>query len=358
MALAAVEGQQRAVEALRSALRLDSVHHAYLFGGPDGVGKELTAVGFVQALFCPQAPEEGCGACSTCLRVAGGNHPDVVWVMPEAEQIARKRAGRSDFTGAPSAFIRVEQVRALQERLAYRALEGTRKVALLLEAHQLNAQAQNALLKTLEEPPGEATLILVTASPDRLLPTIRSRCAKIPFGPLPLEVVARHLKTAHRYEPAAASLAAAMGGGSLARALAVDLEGLGARREVIQHFEEVRAEDARTVLRFAERFGASREDADACLRILGLWVRDLALVRGGGSAVAHRDLEDLLAQAAPRHPLEELLRRERLIEQAKLAISSRNASAKLQLERLMIAVTHPRYARETPMEEWIRRFEP
>src|SRR5687768_3627566 len=110
MTLAAVEGQSRAVDALRAALRQGSVHHAYLFGGPEGVGKELTAVGFVQALFCPERPGEGCGNCSACQRVARRNHPDVLWVMPEAEQISRGYAGRSDFSGAPSSFIKVEQI--------------------------------------------------------------------------------------------------------------------------------------------------------------------------------------------------------------------------------------------------------
>src|ERR1043165_1798715 len=153
MTLSKVEGQPRAVETLKGALRSGAVHHAYLFTGPEGVGRELAAIGFVQALLCAVRPNEGCGTCDACLRVEKMSHPDVTWVMPQEEMVARKLAGRSDFSGTVSKEIRVEQVRSLQERLSLRSLEGGYKAALLPSAERMNPQAQNALLKTLEEPP-------------------------------------------------------------------------------------------------------------------------------------------------------------------------------------------------------------
>ena len=158
MPLSEVQHQPRAVDALKSALTSGSVHHAWLLHGPEGVGKELAAVCFAQALTCPEKPMEGCGVCSSCKRVKGRNHPDVTWVMPEDEQVQRGLAGRSDFDHTPSRDIRVEQVRALGERLSFRPLEAKHKVALLVNAHAMNAQAQNALLKTLEEPPRDTVL--------------------------------------------------------------------------------------------------------------------------------------------------------------------------------------------------------
>src|SRR3712207_3082761 len=115
MTLASVFGQPRAVEALRAALRGGSVHHAYLFVGPEGVGKELAAIGLAQALTCTVEPLEGCGKCSSCTRIERGSHPDVLWLMPDAERVERGLVGRSDITGTPSRDIRVAQVRALQE---------------------------------------------------------------------------------------------------------------------------------------------------------------------------------------------------------------------------------------------------
>jgi DNA polymerase-3 subunit delta' len=185
MTLASVVGQPRAIDALQAALRSGTLHHAYLFAGPEGVGKELAAVGLAQALTCPEQPEVGCGKCASCLRVAKGLHPDVTWVMPDEERVARGLAGRSDFTGTPSRDIRVEQIRGLQERLSLHGLESRRKVALITSAHRMNESAQNAFLKTLEEPPSDTTLILIANAMDKLLPTIRSRCSKVHFAPLP-----------------------------------------------------------------------------------------------------------------------------------------------------------------------------
>lgn len=357
MTLAAVEGQGRAVDGLRAALRSGSVHHAYLFGGPDGVGKELTALGFVQALFCPQKPNEGCGECAICQRVQRGNHPDLLRVMPEAEQIDRGLAGRSDFSGTPSREIKVEQIRALQDRLALRALEAPSKVALISTAHEMNLQAQNALLKTLEEPSSGTILILVSSAPDKLLPTIRSRCSKVHFGPLSLELLTRLLGEQRKVDATTAALLAVMAGGSLARGMEIDPKGLEARREVIEKFEAIKSSDARGALRFAEHFGGSRDAAEDALRILAMWMRDLATAIAGGGGIVNRDLMELIDQVAPRYTFEELLRRERLVIQAQNAIASRNASPRLQLERLLLGIGNPLLARETPMEEWIRRYE-
>ncbi len=186
MTLAAVQGQPRAVDALRAALRSGTVHHAYLFGGPEGVGKELAAIGFAQALECPVAPQEGCGECPTCSRIARRNHPDVTWLMPEDEQVARGSPAGATSTTPPRATSRSSRSARLQERLSFRALEAPKKVVIIASAHQaMNPQAQNAFLKTLEEPPPDTVLVLLASATDRLLPTIRSRCSKVPFGPLP-----------------------------------------------------------------------------------------------------------------------------------------------------------------------------
>jgi DNA polymerase-3 subunit delta' len=336
MTLAAVEGQPRAVEALRSALRSDQVHHAYLFGGPEGVGKERTAVALAQALLCQAAPLEGCGACATCTRVERRTHPDVTWVMPEAEAVERGLAGKSDFTGTPSRELKVEQVRGLQERLALRPLEGKRKIAVLVSAEQMNPQAQNAFLKTLEEPPSDTLLVLLASAPDRMLPTIRSRCSKVHFAPLPVELVAARVQAARKVDAATARLVAVMAGGSLGRALAWDVKGLERRAEVVRRFEEAARGGVRPLLRFAEEFGASRQDAEDALAVLQLWTRDVALARAGAGELANADLEGLAREVAARLGEEALHRRHALLERALTSITTRNASARLQLERMLV----------------------
>src|ERR1700677_1185924 len=122
MPLSALPGQRRALEVLGGAISRNQVHHAYLFAGPEGSGKEQAALTLAQALNCDERPGDGCGKCGTCLRIASHNHPDLSWVMPEAELVARKLASRSDFADTPSRDIKIAQVRKLLERMSLKAL--------------------------------------------------------------------------------------------------------------------------------------------------------------------------------------------------------------------------------------------
>jgi DNA polymerase-3 subunit delta' len=329
--------QPRAVDALRSALKQGEVHHAWLFHGPEGVGKELAAACFAQALTCPVKPMEGCGECSSCRRVLGRNHPDVTWVMPEDEQLQRGIAGRSDFDHVPSRDIKVEQIRALGERLSFRPLEAKYKVAMLVNAHGMNPQAQNALLKTLEEPPRDTVLLLITSALDKLLPTIRSRCTKAEFGPLPAPFIATKLKAMKKkLTDEEAAQAAAMAGGSLKRALELDPATLGMRREVIEQFEALVPNDARGWLAFAEHFGDGRAAAETCLEVLGVWFRDVAVAQTGHTGLINADLAPLAEAAAARVSPGLIHRRAALLDEARNAISARNGAVRLQLERMLI----------------------
>jgi len=342
MTLASVVGQPRAIDALQAALRSGSVHHAYLFAGPEGVGKELAAVGLAQALVCPEKPNEGCGSCEQCTRLAKGAHPDVTWLMPDAERLDRGLAGRSDFSGTPSREIRVEQIRGLLERISLRGLESKRKVALVVDAHMMNQQAQNAFLKTLEEPPSETTLILLASAPDKLLPTIRSRCSKVHFGPLPVELISSRLQKERKLDAQTAQLAAIMAGGSLGRAMALDIDALAARKEVISTFEALEPGEVGALLRWADTFGSSREEAEQALSILSVWTRDVAVVKAGGEHLANRDLIALAREVAERTHEAMLHRRHSLLEKAKGIIVERNGAPRLQLERMLIELLEGR----------------
>jgi DNA polymerase-3 subunit delta' len=337
MPLSHIEGQPRAIGALRAALRSGGVHHAWLFAGPEGVGKELAGIAFAEALICPQAPGEGCGRCEVCGRIARRNHPDVRWVMPEAELVARGLAARSDFSEAPSRWIKVDQIRALEERLSRHPLEAERHVAIVAHADAMNEPAQNAFLKTLEEPPPGTVLILVASNPDVLLPTIRSRCTRVQFVPLPDALVAHKVVEAGKMSETAAQLVAAMAGGSLARALALDVEMLARRRQILERFEALDPDDARTHLAFAEEFGGSRDAVEETLHILDVWTRDLAVVRAGGGSIANRDLAELARAGAARAGDSQLQWRHRLIAEALEEMGERNASPRLQLEKVLMA---------------------
>jgi len=342
MAFKDIVGQERAITALTSALKSGQVHHGYLFGGPDGVGKELAARTLAQAANCEQNDGDACGQCGPCRRIATRNHADVLLLLPEADQVARGWAGRADFEATPSREIKVAQVRWLGDRLAYKALEARRKLALILRAEAMNAQAQNALLKTLEEPPRDTTLVLVSAAPHALLPTIRSRCLMLAFTPLPLDFVAERVMREKKVDRATAHLCATLAGGSLGAALALDLDSLSRRHELLERLESLSAGDARAALAFAADFAPDRAAAEAHLGLVSAWYRDVAALASGGNEqmLVNSDLLDLARRSGATHGALEALRRIRLCETAKAALNG-NASPRLQMEQAALRFVFP-----------------
>jgi DNA polymerase-3 subunit delta' len=256
--------------------------------------------------------------------------------MPEDEQVRRGLAGRSDFTATPSKDIRIEQVRRLQERLSLRPLEAPHKLVLIIAAQQMTPQAQNALLKTLEEPPKDTVLVLVSSAQDKLLPTIRSRCTRATFAPLPEDFIAQKLKVLKKLDDEPARVVASMAGGSLARALELDPKRLAERKDLIERFEALQPGDARGWLQLAEVMGEDRQTAEAALDVLQVWTRDVARAQVGGGALVNGELSALAVAAATRVSPGGLQRRVVLLDEAKNAITQRNGAARLQVERMLI----------------------
>ena len=171
--LAQIRGQDRAVAQLSRAVATGRVAHAYLFCGPAGCGKHTAAIAFAMALNCDVEPGAGCGTCASCERIAAGIHPDVRTLEPRG-------AAR---------IIPIEDIRSqVVAAVGLPPHEARARVFIVEEATTLLGPAANALLKTLEEPPASTHFILGTTAPDKLLPTIRSRCQKIGFVALPTAV--------------------------------------------------------------------------------------------------------------------------------------------------------------------------
>jgi DNA polymerase III subunit delta' len=345
-----VKAQDRATGALQAALRRGTLHHAYLFAGPPGVGKGTAALRLAQAANCeapvaPGAPggslrDDACGACGPCRKIAKGTHPDVVVL---AEERVMAKAGRWEPKGGrtPSKEIVVDQVRDLVDhRLSLRRFEGRRRVVIIDPADAMNAQSQNALLKTLEEPPDDTTLVLVSSSADALLPTIRSRCLRVAFGPLPISVVAARLE-AEGHAPEAARLAAALGGGSLGRALALDDEAVAARREALTRAASLGPGDAGAWVAFARDHGEDREAAAELGELLLVWWRDVLALQAGGGELALPDLAPLARAAAAALTPAEALRR-RAVTERLIGALRQNATAPLAIERMLVGWFHGR----------------
>ena len=215
-----IEHQERAVSILLRALAGGRVHHAYLFEGPEGVGKETAARALTAGLLCLdplRAPtDDPCGQCDSCRLLASDNHPDYRLI----HRGLHKQHPDKSIRDSKGLFLVVDVIRHfLIEPASTRSTLGRRRVFLIRDAERMNEGAQNALLKTLEEPPGEACLILISSSGERLLPTIRSRCQRIPFDLLPKAFIAQKMLEQTEIEPSAAGALAALSEGRLGAAL-------------------------------------------------------------------------------------------------------------------------------------------
>ena len=178
-------GQERVISHLRTAREKGRLSHAYLFLGPEGVGRASTARALAAALNCLTPREDGdaCGACASCRRLAAGTHPDFLVIEPTPEALQKQRPQ-----------IKIGQIREFCRVTNYPPLGDGWRVVLIKPAEAMNEEAANALLKTLEEPPERHLLVLTAQAEADLLPTIVSRCHKLAFAPLPAALVARELE--------------------------------------------------------------------------------------------------------------------------------------------------------------------
>lgn len=164
-------GDRTVAERLQRSLRENRLAHAYLFTGPRGSGKAAMATTLAQALNCLQKKHDACGQCKSCLDIEKGVHPDVHSVKPESK----------------SRQIQIDQIRDFANTIALKPMMARTKVGIIVDAECMREPAQNAFLKTLEEPPNRTVILLLTAEPQRLLPTILSRCLRISFGAIRAE---------------------------------------------------------------------------------------------------------------------------------------------------------------------------
>jgi DNA polymerase III subunit delta' len=331
-----VVGHARPLGLLSRSIERGSLPPSLLFTGPEGVGKRLVATALAQALNCvgrkaavspPFA--DGCGECPACRRIARGTHPDVVVIEP-----------------GDNGSIRIEPIREVIAAAAYRPFEGRRRVVIVDGAERVTGDGQDALLKSLEEPPASSVFVLISSRPDTLVATIRSRCSRLRFGRLSAADVARLLVERHDYDDKEAYAAAAVADGSPGRALESGSRAFQEARDAA--LEALRvisgARDAR------ERLGAAgallsgksttareREEMTTRLSLLASLLRDIALVAAGApvDGLANTDLGDELALLAGRVGGARALQAFAVTDRAAAALA-RNANPKVVADWLAV----------------------
>src|SRR4051812_9707658 len=337
VSLASIIGHRRIVSLLSRAVAHDTLPPSLLLAGPAGIGKRRIALAVAATLNCLQPRQtadlecDACGECSSCRRIARGVHPDVLLIEP-----------------GDTGTIKIEQIRDAVDRSGFRPFEGRRRVVIIDEADAMMPAAQNALLKTLEEPPSASVFLLLSSLPDALLSTVQSRCPRLRLAPLAPTEVAEVLVRDHGYADADARAAAADADGSVGRALSAEAEDLTEARSAAQRILEqaARTSDPSRLVDAVKdvvgRKGSSASERDqlaACLRAVASLLRDLGLlaVDADRATLANSDLQRQLEALSRSYDADRTTKAYTAIDQA-LAALERNASPKVVVDWVMLQI--------------------
>ncbi|HVQ34502.1 MAG TPA: DNA polymerase III subunit delta' [Candidatus Bathyarchaeia archaeon] len=297
-----VVGLARPREVLGKILASGRVPHALLFHGPEGVGKRTLALRFAASLLCDTPREtthEACGSCVSCRKADHGNHPDLLVIgrLPKDAAADDEEPGEGDLR----AVITVGQIREMSEHAAYAPREGPRRVFVVDSADRMKLEAQNALLKTLEEPPGRAVILLVASRPHALLATVRSRCFQVGFAAMAPAALAEALER-RGVAPEEARRRAALSDGRPGRALTVDVQATGERRDAVLGTMIRLAASPRGALSLgddaAALAGESEDELVEGIELVASLARDAARLASGHSEVLHADAGPRLGELA------------------------------------------------------------
>ena len=326
-----IKGQEKAISILKRAVEHDKIANSYIFYGPEGVGKFTTALYFAMALNCHATVEKRpCGTCPSCKKFLSFSHPDFLFIFPfpketnkpdisidgeiKVEKILEEYKAYiknkivspwKDFYFSKKTGIRIASIRMLENRIKLSPNEGNYKVYIIENAEMMQIQAANAFLKTLEEPPQDTVIILTTSKPNSLLPTILSRCQKIPFNSIPREIIEQELMEKKYLEKIQAKILARLANGNMAKALSLAEEGKIESQEMTTDFlniiiseNELKFIDLSNQLKSVKTKALLKE----IISNLIIWVSDLSYFKNFPSQIVNLDKTDILETLFTRNP--------------------------------------------------------
>lgn len=263
-----IVGQSDVIRGIKNSISNDRIAHAYLFCGPDGVGKSITASIFAMTLNCSAGGIDPCGVCPSCVRSRDGNHPDIIHLKPKGLSIS------------------ISDIRELQKNIQKKPYERGIKVVIIYEAEKMTEEAQNALLKTLEEPPGYAVIILLSQNENALLSTIVSRCQLIKFRRAPEKEIESYLIEKADADHKRARYIAAFSDGIVGKAMQL-LNDDGYRKDrddIIEVARNLYNRDKVYVLSKVDYFVGNKDRIDYILDIMMSWFRDIMIFKECGDS--------------------------------------------------------------------------
>lgn len=265
-----IVGHDRIKEHLQNAIEMHKISHAYILNGQEGIGKKSLARAFAKAVQCEEGTAKACGKCHSCLQAESGNQPDIIWVTHEKP-----------------ASISVDDVRLqVNSDILIKPYSSRYKIYIIDEAQKMTVQAQNALLKTIEEPPEYGILVLLTTNADSLLPTILSRCVTLNLKPLSNKEVENYLTSKEKVPDYMARFAASFAQGRLGRAIDIvssqDFNEL--KDGVVNLLKNINDMELTDIIEAIKEASSHKNNIEDYIDFMMMWYRDVLMYKSTNDA--------------------------------------------------------------------------
>lgn len=271
---------------LQKAIEMNRISHAYIFSAEDGSGKSLLADAFATTLLCENGQTDACLQCSSCKKAVSGNHPDIIYVTHDKPNT-----------------ISVDEIREQVNRtVSVKPYTGRYKVYIIKDAHKMSTQAQNALLKTMEEPPEYAVILLLTSKEQMLLPTIASRCVSLRLRPVGQELVQAYLMEHYQIPDYKAKVCASFAQGNIGKAvqIATSESFNNLKDEVLSFVKNVQDMPVHEIIDYMKTLSQYKLEINDYLDFMAVWYRDVLLFKATkdiNGAVFHEEAHEIMRQA-------------------------------------------------------------
>ncbi len=320
-----IMGHDDIKEHLQKAIKGDKPFHAYIFQGEVGCGKETMAKTFAAGLQCTsESGDRPCGTCASCKQLDSGNQPDVIWVNRELSSIG------------------VDDIREkINGSIAIKPFHSPYKIYIVPEAERMTEAAQNALLKTIEEPPEYGIIILLTSNINALLPTIQSRCLKLEFRPLTTATVEKYLMDKYNVADYRARTSAIFAQGNLGKAIRyIESEDFEEKKDkVLRILKNVQNMDVSEMLEVIKEIGEDKDNVKDYIDLMVLWYRDVLLFKATknmNQLIFQSEFSSISSEANHRdyEKIEEILR---AFDKAKMRLKA-NVNFEVAMELMLLAL--------------------
>lgn len=318
-------GHNQIIEHLQNVISSQKVSHAYIFNGPDNSGKKMLAEAFATALQCEHQGTEGCMECHSCKQALNRNHPDIIYLQHEKVNT-----------------ISVDDIRRqLKDDVAIKPYAGPYKIYIVDEAEKMNPQAQNALLKTIEEPPSYVIILLLTTNADAFLPTISSRCITLNLRPVPDEIMKKYLMEHYQIPDYQADVCIAFAQGTVGKAikLASSESFNEIRHSALQLIRRLKEIDLYEMMEALKQINEYKLEINDYFDIIMIWYRDVLLYKAAAD-INHLIFKDEIydikknASKSSYEGIEHILK---ALERAKIRLDA-NVNFDLTIELLLLTI--------------------